>query len=89
MYNTQLLDDGYGNVNKAVFDKFVENIPNNFVINNFTPTGNISGFAPLLPALVPTSTIACAALLMFVRSGGGEGGQSSGGGGQAEEDVSS
>ena len=36
VYNTQLLDDSYGNVNKAVFDKFVENIPNNFVINKGT-----------------------------------------------------
>ena len=36
VYNTQLLDDGYGNVNSSVFAKFVENIPNNFVINNGT-----------------------------------------------------
>jgi len=36
VYNTQLLDDGYGNVNSSVFAKFVENIPNNFVINKGT-----------------------------------------------------
>ena len=36
IYNTELLDDGYGNVNSSVFAKFVENIPNNFVINKGT-----------------------------------------------------
>ena len=36
VYNTQLLDDSYGNVNSSVFAKFVENIPNNFVINKGT-----------------------------------------------------
>ena len=34
----QLLDDGYGNVNSSVFAKFLENIPNNFVINKGQPT---------------------------------------------------
>ncbi len=38
VYNTQLLDDGYGNVNASVFAKFLENIPNNFVINKGQPT---------------------------------------------------
>jgi len=36
VYNTKLLDDGFGNVNSSVFAKFVENIPNNFVINKGT-----------------------------------------------------
>ena len=36
VYNTQLLDDGYGNVNASVFAKFIENIPENFVINKGT-----------------------------------------------------
>jgi len=36
VYNAQLLDDGYGNVNASVFAKFLENIPENFVINKGT-----------------------------------------------------
>ncbi len=36
VYNTQLLDDGYGNVDASVFAKFLENIPENFVINKGT-----------------------------------------------------
>jgi hypothetical protein len=31
IYNNDLLQDGSGNVNKAVFDKFLENIPVNIM----------------------------------------------------------
>ena len=36
IYNNRLLDDGQGNVNISVFTKFIENIPNNFVVNKGT-----------------------------------------------------
>ena len=36
IYNNRLLDDGQGNVNISVFTKFIENIPDNFVVNKGT-----------------------------------------------------
>ena len=36
VYNNRLLDDGSGNVNSSVFAKFLENIPDNFVVNKGT-----------------------------------------------------